>query len=767
MLSVSEIAAALFGEESALLQAPPAVNQLPKGSTKESGAKYVVVGGRSRLSSPSPGLAGSVSSHSLTMSSATASAASSSASIASMDSNSPVLAFPSVGGSTPNPNPSDSNWTATNPFMAKIVYAKWLTDNAAQESAAVAAATPVPTICRGNVTPWVDTRRVIHMEISTDCSGIRYQPGDSVGICAPNPPELVNFLFSVLRRRREHDVAVERRKAGENAWVPAEEPLSLETMLLHPESGEQLTLQECLTYRVDLTSVSFKKQCLMALSKECVCSGDPAEVTAERKAEVDAQSVALKWLASKAPEGKAMYKHFVEAQNLGIVELLACFPDCLPSLSLLLTHLSPNPPRYYSIASSPLENPDIVTVAFSVVRYACVVRVPPYGSANSPASTDSTAALSVINRRGLCTTYLESILSRFLSPDAKAKPRPGPPPPLRLLHKANTNFHLPGSVGYPLILIGPGTGVAPFLGFLDHRAHLERGRKAIGKEMVEGCWRGDYQFEMEDLPPEPCCNSVEQFVADREPEGISLFFGCRGPADYLYKDSLERHRRDNTLTLLEAAFSRTTAEKVYVTHRLKERSLEIADLILNKNAHVYICGDGNHMAKDVERMLKSCLLEYSEHVLAMYTNMLENESPRSEPPASFAPDLLCPLPVPVAGGLRGGGGDPSVGPSSLSNSAGSSLSKSPALGRLSTSPHSQPSPVTVGLAIRRNTSSSSLMIPAVAAVTVNGNCSSPQEESVASTLEKMSVNYLKTSKDADDYIKELRLRKRYCQDIWS
>ncbi len=119
-------------------------------------------------------------------------------------------------------------------------------------------------------------------------------------------------------------------------------------------------------------------------------------------------------------------------------------------------------------------------------------------------------------------------------------------------------------------------------------------------------WRG---FDLDDLPSE----SLFKFhgASGREKGKILLFFGCRTSHDYLYRDKLEEHLQIGTLSQLDVAFSRVTEHKEYVTHRLLQQSEEISSLILEHNCCIYICGDGNNMAKDVFNTIKTILMNSS------------------------------------------------------------------------------------------------------------------------------------------------------------
>ena len=310
-------------------------------------------------------------------------------------------------------------------------------------------------------------------------------------------------------------------------------------------------------------------------------------------------------LASKGESGKHLWKMFLESQHIGVGELIYLFPSCKPTMQQLIEVLIPMPPRYYSIASSPLVHPQSVSIAFSVVRYTCSI-APIVSSA-----TSTEPALPIILRSGLCTSYLEELVSPILSLGDAAQPTDFMKlPPVRLFHKSTISFHLPGSVGHPLILVGPGTGVAPFVGFLEHRCQLERERVAVvgDEDMCCGVWRGGFELEENDLPSES--NQVGEFIKSVCPGPIYLFYGCRGDADYLFREELTQYQKNGTLSVLDVAKSRVGPEKVYVTHKLLARGATIAQLLIKETAHLYICGDGNHMARDVGAAVRDILIEH-------------------------------------------------------------------------------------------------------------------------------------------------------------
>lgn len=131
-----------------------------------------------------------------------------------------------------------------------------------------------------------------------------------------------------------------------------------------------------------------------------------------------------------------------------------------------------------------------------------------------------------------------------------------------LFVQASKHFRVPQDGDVPLIMIGPGTGVAPFRGFL----HERRARGDAGRN-----W---------------------------------LFFGEQHAAsDFYYRDELQAMQRDGLLTHMSLAFSRDQAEKIYVQDRIREQGAELWRW-LEEGAQVYVCGDASRMAKDVDTALR-------------------------------------------------------------------------------------------------------------------------------------------------------------------
>lgn len=198
-----------------------------------------------------------------------------------------------------------------------------------------------------------------------------------------------------------------------------------------------------------------------------------------------------------------------------------------------LTVLKPLQPRLYSISSSPKENPNEVQLTVSTVRYN-VHGVP---------------------RRGVCSTYLA---------DHAAGEDVG------IFVQKSSHFKPPEDPAVPMIMVGPGTGVAPFRAFLHER-------RALGHSGPN--W---------------------------------LFFGEQHAAtDFYYRDELTSMLDGGSLARLDVAFSRDQSSKVYVQDRMTENGAEVWKW-LQQGAHFYVCGDATRMAKDVDNALKGIVAQHGK-----------------------------------------------------------------------------------------------------------------------------------------------------------
>jgi sulfite reductase (NADPH) flavoprotein alpha-component len=214
-----------------------------------------------------------------------------------------------------------------------------------------------------------------------------------------------------------------------------------------------------------------------------------------------------------------------EPADADLLDLLRAFPSARPPIAALVESLPALKPRLYSIASSPLARPGQVELCVGVVRDA---------------------------RRD---RWRDGVASCHLAYRAR------PETPL-LAQVQTSHFRLPDDAATPVIMVGPGTGIAPFRAFLQHRAALGiKGR----------AW---------------------------------LFFGDRHRAtDFLFSEEIAGWQQAGTLSRLSLAWSRDGAAKDYVQHRMAEEAPDLWRW-LQDGAHFYVCGDAARMAKDVDAALR-------------------------------------------------------------------------------------------------------------------------------------------------------------------
>jgi len=232
----------------------------------------------------------------------------------------------------------------------------------------------------------------------------------------------------------------------------------------------------------------------------------------------------LPLLALLTPEKQADLERYVSER--GLIDLFVEFPGVMDEPADLIRMLPRLTPRLYSISSSPAAHRGQIHATVAVVRYFSNHR----------------------ERGGVCSTLLADRMS--------------PSDRLPVYVQPNKRFRLPSNPDSPMIMIGPGTGIAPFRGFLHERRALgHKGRN----------W---------------------------------LFFGERtASSDFLYREELEGMLTDGHLTRLDTAFSRDQDQKLYVQDRMMEHSRTFWQW-LEEGASVYVCGDASRMAKDVHASIQ-------------------------------------------------------------------------------------------------------------------------------------------------------------------
>jgi cytochrome P450/NADPH-cytochrome P450 reductase len=275
---------------------------------------------------------------------------------------------------------------------------------------------------------------------------------------------------------------------------------------------------------------------LLGVLGSCVELQDPAtrsdiELMARYTSDLGQRSL-LEGLVGDDDASQTRFRNEVLARGRSLLDLLEDYPACAMPFEVFLDRLPPLRPRYYSISSSPLVSPQMCSVTTGVLR----------GPARS----------GVGDFNGVCSTYLESN-----APNSTV---------FAFVREPTIAFRPPDDPQRPMIMIGAGTGLAPFRGFLQERAAQRAEGTAVATSL--------------------------------------LFFGCRtSEDDYLYEDELRRYEADGVVKV-DAVFSREgNSQRRYVQDAIVQRADEVWDLVDNQNANIYVCGNANTMAPGVRTAL--------------------------------------------------------------------------------------------------------------------------------------------------------------------
>ncbi|WP_213900381.1 NADPH-dependent assimilatory sulfite reductase flavoprotein subunit [Raoultella planticola] len=318
---------------------------------------------------------------------------------------------------------------------------------------------------------------VRHIEIDLADSGLRYQPGDALGVWYQNDPALVKELVELL-------------------WLKGDETVTVD--------GKTLPLAEALEWHFELTV-------------------NTANIV-ENYATLTRSETLLPLVGDKAQLQQY-------AATTPIVDMVRFSPAQLDA-DALIGLLRPLTPRLYSIASSQAEVESEVHITVGAVRYDIEGRARAGGAS--------------------------SFLADRVEEDGE----------VRVFIEHNDNFRLPANPQTPVIMIGPGTGIAPFRAFMQQRA-------ADGAEGKNWLFFGNPHFT----------------------------------EDFLYQVEWQRYIKEGVLSRIDLAWSRDQQQKVYVQDKLREQGAELWRWI-NDGAHIYVCGDANRMAKDVEQTLLDVIAEF-------------------------------------------------------------------------------------------------------------------------------------------------------------
>ncbi|XP_076253398.1 nitric oxide synthase isoform X1 [Rhynchophorus ferrugineus] len=347
-----------------------------------------------------------------------------------------------------------------------------------------------------------------------------YKPGDHLGVFPLNRKEIVDVILSRAKGINDPDQPVELQILKEthtaNGTIKNWEP---------HERIPPRTARDLFTRFLDITT-------------------PPSPDLLQHFASIATDKEDQRKLNLLATDSSA-YEDWRYWRLPNLAEVLEEFPSVHPYAPLLVAQLSILQPRFYSISSSPLLHPNEVHLTVAVVVYQ---------------TEDGKGPVHY----GVCSNFLQDIeVGQDISVFLRSAP----------------NFYLPNDVSKPIVLVGPGTGIAPFRGFWQHRYVQLKSKHNIGK--------------------------------------IWLFFGCRTKEMDLYKEEKEKMIKEKVLDRVFLALSReTNIKKTYVQNLALEESAEIYNLLVIQEGHFYVCGDCT-MAEHVHQTLKQ--------IIKKYGNMSEDE----------------------------------------------------------------------------------------------------------------------------------------------
>lgn len=415
-------------------------------------------------------------------------------------------------------------------------------------------------------------RQCIHIEFDISGTNVSYQHGDHVGVWPSNPDMAVERLLSVLGLGEKRDVAVEFT--------------ALDPALVQVPFPSPATYEAIFRYYLEISAIA---------SRQTLANFARYAPNARAKAQLE------RW----GNDPKVYHEEIEQARiRLGEALQIAAGDDLrnpkkatvwpIP-IDRIVSFVPRRKPRWYSISSSPKLNPNTIHATAVALKY----ETPPAKLNNNQPRTIYGAATSFIlnvdeacrNKTGTPKVAsfdgVPNVTPTYHIPGARGcNHRDGvvsvP------IHTRRSTFRLPTRPTVPVIMVGPGTGVAPFRGFVQDRVALARTTKARKGEDALADW------------------------AD-----MHLFYGCRREdEDFLYKEEWPQYAKELDGKLkMRTAFSRgpkrkPDGSKIYVQDLLWEARKEIAPAIVDDGGYVYICGDGLTMSRDVEECLAKMIAEY-------------------------------------------------------------------------------------------------------------------------------------------------------------
>ncbi|KAK7200557.1 methionine synthase reductase, mitochondrial precursor-like protein [Novymonas esmeraldas] len=394
---------------------------------------------------------------------------------------------------------------------------------------------------------------VLQLDLSVS-AGTQWAPGQTIAVLPSNSAADVEALLHLVKVKH-HEPFHPLSLAGPGASVFPTSPLY--AAIDFPVSCGTVLLRY-----VELRVSGGHKALFQLLEQHCT--------SAEAKAAV--QSVYGGLLTSRVPRDLRE-----------VLEAVTAVGGALPPLRHILENLTLVQPRQYSICSSHRADPTTLSICFKVVE------------------------------KGLCTGWMYeqclwvaglSLAGRSAVPvntHIPAKRRVVVP----FVIRRASEFRMPRDPLVPMILIGPGTGIAPFRAFLQER-------EAWLTERQPQCSAGATSGRLCGCPGEEALQQGYTVCGS-----IDVFFGCRRRRDdYLFRDELTRWEENGVVHSLTVAFSREPNDGGfwyggnYVQDRMQECAVALMNLILQRNAHVFVCGDADNMAREVHNTLRELIQQH-------------------------------------------------------------------------------------------------------------------------------------------------------------
>ncbi|XP_065180255.1 NADPH--cytochrome P450 reductase-like isoform X2 [Sycon ciliatum] len=358
-------------------------------------------------------------------------------------------------------------------------------------------------------------RSCMHIELDIKDAKIKYSPGDHVAVQPVNNTRMVEQIGERLNIDLDTIVSLTATEDSCASKVnPFPCPSSYRTILSH---------------YVDICALP-RTNFLESMIEYCTEDSDKQE---------------LLRVTASGDAGRAAYNDFIRVSGRDVLDVLTALPSLMPPIDLVLEMLPRLQVRYYSISSSLRVCDNSIHITASTHDY--ITQTGRHGS-------------------GVTTSWLRSLQGKVGTDEARIP-----------VYIRKSTLRPPLRCAIPIIMVGPGTGVAPFRAFIQDRHALKESGKMVGE--------------------------------------TRLYFGCRHKSeDFLYQEEMESYVEKDSLNL-RVAYSRDQPEKIYVSDLLNEDGAEVWDLLNRQHAHFYVCGDAKAMAKDVHLMLLKIIQQHGERSL--------------------------------------------------------------------------------------------------------------------------------------------------------